>query len=98
MSPAVQSQRRVVSSATNINQIKIYSDIAHNIAGPFDTRQVNYGVEKHDSEILIHAYEAFYAGQINQPLDLCPKYEKDINYEKLSEFKEKRCYLTPKYQ
>ena len=63
--------------------MRIYSDIALSIAGPFDFRQIVKGMEVYDPEILMLPFESFYPGQANRPPldDLCTRWDEDYQDE-----------------
>ena len=56
-----------ITDYPNINKMRIYSDNALIIAGPFDFRQVVIGYEEYDPEVMLTSFEVFYPGQINRP-------------------------------
>lgn len=69
-----------ITGYRNVNRMQIYSDVALNIAGPFDFRQVVNGMEEYSPDILMLPFEIFYPGQIDRPPfdDLCTVYKKDL--------------------
>lgn len=83
-----------ITGHPNTNRMRIYGDVALDIAGPFDFRNVIIGYEEYSPEVLIMHFEYFYPGQVGRPPfdDLCTRYEQQYKGEP-AHFKHNGCYL-----